>query len=96
MVKFVCYFLRILADEERRIATLSQDAASEDGSVSTDSGIDSGADSDRPAGGRVRSKPPADMMKDARELFCWQGSQKELAIRLWDRLDDGDEGAQEG
>jgi hypothetical protein len=102
IVKFVCYFLRILADEESRIATLYQEAASEDGSASTDSGMDSGPGSDvssrshRLRSRRARQKQPADMMKDARELFCWQGAQKELAIRLWDQLGDEDEAAQEG
>ena len=28
-----------------------------------------------------------DSMKDARELICWKGKQRELAILLWDLLD---------
>jgi hypothetical protein len=33
-------------------------------------------------------------MKDARELFCWEGEQKGLAITLWDMLDGADTEAQ--
>jgi hypothetical protein len=33
-------------------------------------------------------------MKDARELFCWQGEQKQLAIRLWIALEGDDTDAQ--
>jgi hypothetical protein len=33
-------------------------------------------------------------MKDARELFCWQGSQRLRAMQLWDALEGGNRGAQ--
>ncbi|KAF1922143.1 uncharacterized protein M421DRAFT_10805 [Didymella exigua CBS 183.55] len=37
-----------------------------------------------------RRKKKIDYMKDARELFCWQGSQRLRAMQLWDALEGGD------
>ncbi len=92
----MCYFLRVLADEERRIAQFrrgsvddsNSDAANSD--AAEDSNTDSSrsgrsgseADSDSRPRCRARQKKEADLIKDARELFCWQGEQKQLAITL--------------
>jgi hypothetical protein len=101
MVKFVCYLLRILADEERRIAQFRQgsvddsDAADESDTTSSGSSRSgSEADSDSRPRRPTRRKKEPDFMKDARELFCWQGEQKGLAITLWDMLDGADTEAQ--
>lgn len=77
-VKFVCYFLRIIADEESRAESSSD--SSEDETISSSS-----SDKSR------RRKP--DLLKDARELFPWQGRQKELAWNLWQVLSENDEKA---
>jgi superfamily II DNA helicase RecQ len=122
IVKFVCYFLRIIADEETRIARVrtrrddDSDDNSDSESVTTDSsaesdraawsssreadgngdsGSDSGSDSNSRRRRRLRGRTKAvDMMKDARELFCWKEKQKRLAIQLWVALDGEDKDAQ--
>jgi hypothetical protein len=43
---------------------------------------------------RPRKQKPADLMKDARELFRWSGDQKMLAITLWRSLDEDNKDAQ--
>jgi hypothetical protein len=111
MVRFVCYFLRIVADEQSRMARSggSEDGGSDIGSEqaddedvldngssgtgSTGSNSDSDGDSDRNSRrcrrrGRMKE---TDLMKDARELFNWKGTQKELAVALWEMLDDEDD-----
>ena len=39
--------------------------------------------------GSCRREEKKDLMKDARELFCWTEGQKKLATTLWRMLDDG-------
>jgi superfamily II DNA or RNA helicase len=80
-VKFVCYFLRIIADEERRAESSSD--SSEDETISSSSSSSSSSD-------QSRSRMP-DLLKDAREIFPWQGRQKELGENLWQVLDENDE-----
>jgi superfamily II DNA helicase RecQ len=84
MVMFVCYFLRILADEEARAVESSEESSEE-----------SSADSESEYSSNKRLRSP-DVMKDARELFRWRGRQKELAQELWLALDGDDENAQMG
>jgi hypothetical protein len=98
IVMFVCYFLRIIANEEARAASGSSDDDDDDvssgDSDTSESSIrynevsssDSGSDRRRSRHGR---KP--DVFKDARELFPRKGSQKELAKELWIALDGLDE-----
>jgi superfamily II DNA helicase RecQ len=101
IVKFVCYFLRVLADEERRIAQFRRGSV-DDSDAAEDSDTDSfgSGRSGSEAGSnscprrQERRRREADLMKDARELFCWQGEQKGLAITLWDMLDGADMEAQ--
>jgi superfamily II DNA helicase RecQ len=105
IVKFVCFYLRVLADEEQRIIRFRQqqdpaaDCESEQTSSSeADSGNDeegSEADDDSPRPRRrTRRQTQPDLMKDARELFTWTGDQKSWAIKLWDALDGDDRAAQ--
>ncbi|RYP28637.1 hypothetical protein DL767_007119 [Monosporascus sp. MG133] len=103
IVKFVCYFLRVLANEERRIAQMrrrtvddSDSDAAEDSDTDSSGSSSTGseADSDSRPRRQARRKKEPDLMKDARELFCWQGGQKGLAITLWLGLDGDDTGAQ--
>ena len=77
MVKFVCYLLRILADEERRIAQFRQgsvddsDAAEESDTTSSGSSRSgSEADSDSRPRHLTCGKKKPNSIKDARELFC--------------------------
>ena len=105
MVRFVCFYLRVLADEEQRIAQLRQQQAvaanpdsieetsSEADSEEDEEGSEADSDSARPRR-RTRSQKQPDMMKDARELFAWTDEQKSCAIKLWDALDGDDRGAQ--
>ena len=97
MVKFVCYFLRIVADEEARMA---QDSSSEAESEPTEDEdedededeVEDSCSSSQSGGNRSHSRSrrhaqagrrkETDLMKDARELFCWKGRQKELAVAL--------------
>ncbi|KAI9882030.1 MAG: hypothetical protein M1823_006233, partial [Watsoniomyces obsoletus] len=113
IVKFVCYFLRIIADEESRITQMRarRDNDIDSDSVTTESSEDSdgtGSISGREGNGNSDSESNSisrrrrrrghanavDMMKDARELFCWTEAQKRLAIRLWVALDGEDTDAQ--
>ena len=107
-VKFVCYFLRIIADEQMRAVKGGGESSdtSDDGETGgssngsdSESSDSSDTDSDGEAGdctvdaeNRARREP--DRMKDARELFRWHGRQKELAEQLWAVLDEGDEKVQ--
>ncbi|RAQ98931.1 recq family helicase [Stemphylium lycopersici] len=99
VAKFVCFYLRVLADEEQRIMQFREqqgsavDCESEEASSSeADSGDNEegseadDSDSMRPRR-RTRRKPQPDPMKDARELFTWTDDQKSHAIKLWDALD---------
>jgi superfamily II DNA helicase RecQ len=101
IVKFVCFYLRIIADEEGRILSSQQeqsaehsDSESETLSLDEDSFEERDIDSDgsilprRPR--KQRKTTLQDPMKDARELFTWTLEQKTLAIRLWDVLDGGE------
>lgn len=71
----------------------SADSESSGWTSGNDSQTDSNSDySSRPRLRRCRKE--VDMMKDARELFCWKGRQRVLAIQLWDVLDGNDKDAQ--
>jgi superfamily II DNA helicase RecQ len=110
MVRFVCFYLRVLGDEEQRImrfrqrqdtAALSESSAawsSEESSEENsedDENEGSRANNDSPRPRRrTRSQQAPDLMKDARELFTWTAEQKSCGIRLWDALDGDDRGAQ--
>lgn len=105
IVRFVCFYLRVLGDEEQRIMgfrqqrdTAAQSESSAASSSDEDSedeaeGSEAEDDSPRPRR-RTRSQQAPDMMKDTRELFTWTAEQKLCAIRLWDALDGDDRGAQ--
>ncbi|KAH8723306.1 hypothetical protein GQ44DRAFT_597986, partial [Phaeosphaeriaceae sp. PMI808] len=80
IVKFVCYYLRIIADEEAQIENFQEqqdevaDSESSDESSREGEDIESefeGEDGDcgTPPHQRPRRQPQTDMMKDARELF---------------------------
>jgi hypothetical protein len=86
---FVCYFLRLATDEEKEAAAWPGDETSSDEAGSSGGGDGSSSDESNKEGGRGR-----DLLKDARVLFRWQGRQRELARRLWDALDEGDEEAE--
>jgi hypothetical protein len=115
MVKFVCYFLRVIVDEARIEAQVRRNTDSDgnsdgDGDSDSDS-IFTVSSADRASVGyRSRSGSPGsdtnsnsrprrperkkketDLMKDARELFCWTARQKLLALRLWESLEGDDE-----
>ncbi|UPX12654.1 uncharacterized protein EKO05_0003195 [Ascochyta rabiei] len=128
-VLFVCYVLRIIADEEARAAQRSGGEASddsdeqghdddkeaeeeeEDEEEESDRGSDmnstarssrsarsarSGESEDDAGSNNSSSRRPqrrkkkTDYMMDARELFCWQGSQRLRAMQLWAALEGGD------
>jgi superfamily II DNA helicase RecQ len=119
MVKFVCYFLRVIVDEARIEAQPHRNTDSDgisDGNGDSDGDSDSNSiftvsSADRASVGyRSRSGSPGsdtnsnsrprrperkkketDLMKDARELFCWTVRQKLLALRLWESLEGDDE-----
>lgn len=95
IVMFVCYFLRVIADEEARDHACSSSGRNSDNHDDADS---DNSDDDRSSGGEYSTngsyqKETPDFMKDARELFPWQGRQRELAMALWLTLDGRDEGA---
>jgi superfamily II DNA helicase RecQ len=98
MVMFVCYFLRIIANEEARAASGSDDDTSsghsdiDDSSISNDEGSSDDSSCSGHTGNQRRREP--DLFKDAREIFPWKGRQKELAKELWLALDEHDEDAQ--
>src|SRR6266498_4118031 len=88
MVMFVCYVLRLIADEEARAEASSSSSSSEE--EGSDEGRFEGSDEDSDTANSSRyhrtRRRPADLMRDARELFRWQGRQKELAKALWDAV----------
>ena len=107
MVRLVCFYLRVLADEEQRIVRFreqqneaayaeSQSASGSEGdSEEDDDGKGSEATSDSPRPRRTtRNKTQLDIVKDARELFTWTDKQKLCGIKLWDALDSDDKAAQ--
>ena len=107
MMRFVCFYLRVLADEEQRIVRFreQQNAAayaesrsasgSEEDSEDNDDGRSSDTDSDSPRPRRItRDQTQQDTVKDARELFAWTDKQKSSGIKLWDALDGDDRAAQ--
>ncbi|KAF2470540.1 uncharacterized protein BDR25DRAFT_35525 [Lindgomyces ingoldianus] len=78
MVKFVCYLLRIVANEQARMMRQNDSSSSEGSDAQTDEGEDgsaSGDDSDITTRHYQhhpihRRRTKVDTMKDARELFC--------------------------
>ena len=96
-VKFVCYFLRIIADEQMR--AVGGRGGRSDTSDDSEAGGSSDSDSDSETGNRNvntenKARREQDRMKDARKLFRWHGRQKELAEQLWAVLDEDDEKVQ--
>jgi len=105
IVRFVCFYLRVLGDKEQQIMRFRQQrdtaarsessAASSSDEDSEDEAEGSDADDDSPRPRRrTRSQQAPDMIKDTRELFTWTAEQKSCAIRLWDALDGDNRGAQ--
>lgn len=106
MVKFVCFYLRVLADVEQRIIRVregrfdcdsEETASSEEDSEDGEDGEESEDESDAPRPPRrsrrptpTRAKVSRDKMKDACELFTWTAEQRSCAIGLWDALDGGE------
>lgn len=97
IVKFLCFYLRIIADERRVDEDLSQrsqavdssdEASSEDSGTETeydDSDKDNAGSTDNDSIApprRPRKNVQVDKMKDARELFSWKDDQKALAVQL--------------
>jgi hypothetical protein len=104
MAKFLCYFLRIIVDEEAGITRMHSNSNG-DISGGMSSSDNSFFESDRArdaieSNGSSRSrhrqgrKIEADLTKDARGLLCPQYRQKVLAIRLWRAIDRNDEDTQ--
>lgn len=104
MVMFVCYLLRIIADEEARggdnradISSSSEVSDTSDDESSSGSEYSDTSDGESSSGssdGRNSRWKEQDLLKDARELFLWQGRQRELAKELWRVLDSNEEDAQ--
>jgi hypothetical protein len=98
MVRFVCFYLRIIADEERRVDEFlsqgSQLVDSGDEESSEDSSTESEYNDSIAPPRTPRKNTQVDKLKDARELFTWKGDQKALAMQLWLTLDDSDATAQ--
>jgi hypothetical protein len=103
VVRFVCYYLRIVGEEElqseeaplqedREEGSMgSSDAEDTESEYSTDNSKDDNASEEGAQQHRKqRKQQQADKMKDARELFCWQENQKPLAMQLWLALDGSD------
>lgn len=84
---FVCYVLRIIANEETRAASSDNNTSSGDSDTEEDGTSADGASSDDCNNNRSRRRRKPDCFKDARELFPWQGRQKGLAQELWAALD---------
>jgi hypothetical protein len=80
IVMFVCYIMRLVEDEEAQSFDLSDSDDSDDDDDSDESSEDSEEEERKP-----------DLFKDARELFPWQGRQKDLARGLWASLEENDE-----
>ncbi|KAF1934835.1 hypothetical protein EJ02DRAFT_322735, partial [Clathrospora elynae] len=105
VVRFVCFYLRIIADEERQVDeySLQRDQVVDSSKESsgeeadTESEYDDATSNDNDNDSvvpQVRVRVQTDKMKDARELFSWKDDQKALAIQLWVALDNGDRAAQ--
>jgi superfamily II DNA helicase RecQ len=98
IVKFVCFYLRIIEDERAQEARSSQetqavnvdDLSEEHSDVESDDGDNSEGYRRR----KRRAKVSKDPMKDARELFTWTDEQHRLADRLWDVLLGGERAVQ--
>jgi hypothetical protein len=106
-IRFVCFYLRIIADEESRVDEFlsqqsrvvdSSDEASSDDACTESEYINSDKDStddDSIAPPRTpRKTTQVDKMKDVRELFKWKDDQKALAMQLWLTLDNDDQASQ--
>ena len=93
IVKFVCYALRFVADAEARLIAqkrsgeVSDEDEGEDDSGDADEDDFLDSDDDQPANHQGSSREEKDLMKDARELFCWTSRQGELVVALWQMLD---------
>jgi hypothetical protein len=94
MVKFVCYTLRFVADAKARLIALesNSEVSNEEDKDNTSRGDDnqdniSDGNNNQPANHQCSSQKEKDLMKDAQELFCWTGRQKELLVALWCMLD---------
>ncbi|KAL5396423.1 hypothetical protein PMIN03_012962 [Paraphaeosphaeria minitans] len=87
MVRFVCYYLRIVADEEEgRDSSSSSSDSDSDSEGTEDSEDDSSSDGSSASTDTrhpIHRRKKADPMKDARELFPWTDEQKTLAQALW-------------
>ena len=68
---FVCYVLRIIADE--KAGGDREDEDSEPTKDSDGSGYSDSKDGNTADDHQARQTAKADYMKDARELFLWQG-----------------------
>jgi hypothetical protein len=83
IVRFVCFYLRIIADEERRVDEYQSqrervvdssgtDSAGSEYDDSDDNNADSNEDDSVLLQRRPHKKILTDKMKDARELFSWK------------------------
>jgi superfamily II DNA helicase RecQ len=80
--RLVCYCLRVLEDSEHGTAEMSPDEQTES---DEDSDATISDDGEETSEGEMHSREletAADVFKDARRLFPWQGRQKELAREL--------------
>jgi hypothetical protein len=105
IVRFVCYYLRIIADEDRvpedvdSSVALSSESGDDD-SESYEDDDDDDNDENNSEGSTAPKQQPrkkvhhTDMMKDARELFPWRDQQRILAGVLWFALDGDNRTAQ--
>lgn len=80
--RLVCYCLRVLEDSEHGTSEMSPDEQTEsdedsDATISSD-----GEEASEGETHRRELETAADVFKDARRLFLWQGRQKELAREL--------------
>jgi hypothetical protein len=103
IIKFVCFYLRIIEDEGAQTARSSQEtqaAAVQDSSDEQSDGVNDSGNGDvsdssegyRPR--KQRAETSKDPMKDARELFTWTDEQHRLADCLWDVLAGGERAVQ--
>jgi hypothetical protein len=92
-IKFVCYILRIIADEQKRAGSESVNSNSSGSQTSSSDSSDSETGNSNTST-ENRARHERDHMKDTRELFHWHGRQKELAEQLWAVLDEDDEKVQ--
>ena len=103
VARFICYYLRIIREEESQVeepplqedreedSVGSSDAEDTESKYSTDNSKDDNASEEGAQQHRKqRKRQPVDKIKDARELFCWQENQKPLAVQLWVALDGSD------